>query len=609
MPFLILRTGLAKGANWPITTSPVTIGRDRECDIPLPDSLVSRRHCEVVLRGQTVALEDLGSSNPTLVNGKPVRTSVLSIGDEVTIGRAVFEVAETAHPPGDARLASQLRTTVSLSEGQAVYLTDFPMGETGEGDAHRTFDLHQLFHHSRSFSRVTSVAELVSSLANVLLEHFEPLQFWLGLVQEDGGSFRFIVKETNGEPDPSGLPEDAVQQAIRSLRGFLVPERVTVDGKTAIQLTLVAPVHFGGQPVAALAVRSHSLHRIYDEGDLHFLVSLANVAAPFFGALEYRERLQYEVKRLRHARQKSLHLVGGSPGICEVRRTVEEVADTLHPVLIIGETGTGKEVVANLVHELSTRADAPFVAVNCAAIPHDLFESELFGHEKGAFTGAASRKIGLMEQSDGGTLFLDEIGELSAEHQAAILRPLETRTFRRVGGGEEVRSDFRIVAATNRDIHAEVDAGTFRRDLYHRLSGVEIRLAPLHQRREDIVALAEHFLEEARTHSKHPITGFDPDALELLRTHSWPGNARELKYCIETAVTFSKHDTITLADLRAAIPRHTTDAKPPTLAEAEQQLIESALDYCGGNVIEAAEILGIGKDTVYRRLARYKSNP
>jgi DNA-binding NtrC family response regulator len=607
MPFLILRTGLAKGTSWSISETPLTIGRDRTCDIPVPDSLVSRRHCEVALGNGGIELRDLESSNATLVNGQPVRSCTLTPGDEITLGRTILAVADTDDTADSASLASQLRTTVSLSEGQAIYLADDPMGTAGEESTHRAAELVQLFRHSRAFSRAKDLDELASSLERTLLERFAPLHMWVAMVWGIGDDLDFSVKEVETGHGRQDFPDEAMRQALRELRGFLVPQRVSVDGRKSLQVTLVAPVHFAGHPVAVLALQSHSRHRIYDEGDLHFLVSVANAVAPFFGALEQRDRLRREVQRLRHARQKSLVLVGESPCMQEVRRTIEEVADTVHPVLIVGETGTGKEVAANLIHELSGRIDGPFVAVNCAAIPKDLFESELFGHEKGAFTGATGRQTGLMEQSDGGTLFLDEIGDLTPEHQAAILRALDTRSFRPVGGKAEVRSDFRVVAATNRDIHAEVEAGTFRRDLYHRLRGVEIAIDPLRLRREDIPALAEHFLAEARVHSTHPVTGFEPDTLDHLHAQDWPGNARELKYCIETAVTFCKKERITLTDVRAAVPHRAAGTRPPTMAEAEQKLIQEALDYCDGNVVEAAKLLGVGKDTIYRRLAKDKN--
>ena len=607
MPFLILRTGLSKGASWPITEAPLLIGRERTCHIPLPDSLVSRRHCEIVLASGDIILRDLGSSNATFVNGEPVETCTLHPGDEILVGRAVLLVSEEDSSEMPASPESLSHTTVSLTEGQAIYLQRDPLEGNESNSPHRAADLAQLFNLSRSFSRVDSLSELISLLTNAILERFNPLDLWIVLLNESDGELQVAKQKTFSAA--AEMPETAMRKALTDLRGFLVPERGHTDGGRVLQLTLVAPVHFAGQGIAAIGLRSHSRHRIYDETDLHFLVSLANTAAPFFEAIRHRERLQSEVRRLRHARQQSLALVGTSPCIRRVRETIQQVADTPHPVLIVGETGTGKEIVASLVHELSSRATGPFVPVNCAAISRELFESELFGHEKGAFTGATERKAGLMEQSDGGTLFLDEIGDLSPEHQAAILRALETKTFRRVGGKDQIKSDFRVVSATNKNIHQDVESGRFRRDLYHRLRGVEILLDPLRDRRGDVPELAEHFLETARANSKHPLAGFEPEALEFLRTQPWPGNARELRYCIESAATFCKHDRIAITDIQAAMTAGFRPEGPRTLAEMERRAIEEALAYCDGNVVQAANLLGVGKDTLYRRLAQYKNHP
>jgi len=605
MPFLILRTGLSKGASWPITGAPLLIGREQGCQIALPDALISRKHCEIVLSAGQILLRDLGSSNATFVNGKPVDTCTLQPGDQVMLGRTVLLVSEEDHSEDAAQPEALSRTTVSLTEGQAIYLQRDPLEGSDNETPHRTADLAQLFNLSRSFSRVDSLNELIAQLTNAVLDRFNPLDLWIALLDDTSGELQ-VAKQKTFET-PAKMPEAAMRQALADMRGFLVPERTRMDNAKVLQLSLIAPIHFAGQGIAAIALRSHSRHRLYDETDLHFLVSLANTAAPFFEAIRHRTRLQREVRRLRQARQQALTLVGESPCMQRVRQTIQEVADTPHPVLIVGETGTGKEIVANLIHEFSGRATGPFVPVNCAAIARELFESELFGHERGAFTGASERKTGMMEQSNGGTLFLDEIGDLSPEHQAAILRALETKTFRRVGGKDQIASDFRIVAATNRNIHQEVASGTFRRDLYHRLRGVEILIEPLRERPADIAELAEHFLEAARPNCKHPLAGFEPDTLEFLRAQPWPGNARELRYCIESAVTFCKNDRIAIADMQTAMTGPLRPGAPRPLSEIERHAIEEALAFCGGNVVQAARLLGVGKDTLYRRLAQYRN--
>jgi len=245
------------------------------------------------------------------------------------------------------------------------------------------------------------------------------------------------------------------------------------------------------------------------------------------------------------------------------------------------------------------------VTVNCAAIPADLFESEFFGHEKGAFTGALQRKRGLLEQSDGGTLFLDEIGDLSPANQARILRALETKQFRRVGGNEEIQVDFRLVAATNRKIAAELESGRFRKDLYHRLKGIEIAMPPLRERRGDIPLLAEYFLQAARAKAQTPPRQLSPRALQYLTSHSWPGNVRELKSCLETALTFCQTGEVDMEDLRAVCGTQDSTESPIPLAEAEKREILKALAHCNGRVVDAAGVLGVSKSKLYNKIAEY----
>lgn len=305
------------------------------------------------------------------------------------------------------------------------------------------------------------------------------------------------------------------------------------------------------------------------------------------------------------------NLVGASGAMREVFETVEQVAPSRATVLLQGESGTGKEVIAKLIHQLSPRARQPLVTVHCGALPPTLLESELFGHEKGAFTGAHERRIGRFEQAQGGTLFLDEIGEIDASTQVKLLRFLGERSFERVGSNKTLSADVRLVSATNKQLAELVKAGTFREDLFFRLKVVEIWLPPLRERVEDIPLLAQAFLKEFAAENQKTLTGFTPDALEALLRYAWPGNVRELRTAIERAVVLCRGEKIAARDFPPSV-RSTPAAPAPLLAkadltveEAEKELVIRALKDTEGNRTMAARKLGMSRRTLHRKLHEY----
>ncbi len=311
-------------------------------------------------------------------------------------------------------------------------------------------------------------------------------------------------------------------------------------------------------------------------------------------------------------------IVGRSGPMLEVYKMVARVAPTLSTVLVIGESGTGKELVARAIHSHSPRTEAPFVAVNCTAISESLLESELFGHQKGAFTGAIAQKRGLFEEAQGGTLFLDEIGDINAKMQAQLLRVLQEGEFRRVGGSEPVHVDVRVVAATNRELEEEVKAGRFREDLYFRINVVTIRLPPLRERPDDIALLGRHFLAKYAARERRADSGIAPAALTVLERYGWPGNVRELENVIERSLALSKDGVILPSDLPPEVRGVSTSASGapptliddrPTLSELERRYIELILKESGGNKKRAAEILGIDRRTLYRSLEKFGHSP
>jgi two-component system, NtrC family, response regulator AtoC len=332
--------------------------------------------------------------------------------------------------------------------------------------------------------------------------------------------------------------------------------------------------------------------------------------------------LSREVSRLREAVGKPVHfdsIISDNGAMQEVFKLVQKVKDNDICVLVLGESGTGKELIAQAIHYNGNRKDKPFVVVNCASIPHDLLESELFGHEKGSFTGAHQRRIGKFEQAIGGTLFLDEIGELDLSLQAKLLRVIQTKQFERVGGNETLTTDVRLVSATNRDLVKAVAQKQFREDLYFRLATFPIMLPPLRDRRSDILLLAEHFLKKFSVEVSKPGIGFSKKALKLLYEYAWPGNVRELENAIQRALLMADGPTITDKDLPLAVVtfgsrEETTVSSPLSLGvehirpleKVKEEIIRLALKSTEGNIVESARRLKIGRATMYRLMKKYK---
>ncbi len=342
--------------------------------------------------------------------------------------------------------------------------------------------------------------------------------------------------------------------------------------------------------------------------------------------LELRRRVEMQLERRILARQAAElkerldryysfeSIVGRSPAMQRVFERVKVVAPAPSTVLILGESGTGKELIANAIHQHSPRAAKRFVALNCGAIPGDILEAELFGHEKGAFTGAHQRRIGKIELAHGGTLFLDEISELSADLQVKLLRVLEQRVITRVGGNDEIPVDFRLIAATNRDLEKEVREGRFRQDLYFRLKVVTVELPPLRERPEDIPLLVQHFVNHFNAQLGRNVKQLAPSLVDALRAYPWPGNVRELKNVVENMVLFARGEELTLEDLPAEIrqgrPQTASAAEatpwmPRRMEDIEKEAILKTLEFTQGHRARAAELLGIGLRTLQRKLKEY----
>jgi DNA-binding NtrC family response regulator len=341
-------------------------------------------------------------------------------------------------------------------------------------------------------------------------------------------------------------------------------------------------------------------------------VELGHLSLKVKRALETRElvfrhrRMEEELEQ----KKRFKSIIGNSRNMREVFDTMSKVAPTKASILITGESGVGKELVADAIHELSPRKDMPLVKVHCAALSSSLLESELFGHEKGAFTGAISKRRGRFELASGGTLFLDEIGEIDQDIQVKLLRVLQEKKFERVGGEQTVETDVRIVTATNKDLKAEIEKGNFREDLYFRLNVVNINVPPLRERKDDIPVLAASFLKEFAQENGKTIEGINEKARSRLYAYEWPGNIRELRNCIESAVVMCQSNVVTIDDLPPAL-RSAADEGwirirlGANMAECEKAIIRDTLSYLDGNKTKAAETLDIGRKTLIRKIAEY----
>jgi two-component system NtrC family response regulator/two-component system response regulator HydG len=427
------------------------------------------------------------------------------------------------------------------------------------------------------------------------------------ILSEEGYEIEEAADGQEGLDKLTSMAPDIVLADVRmpKLDGISLLRKAKEQGSNSSFVMMTA---FASVEAAVEAMRLGAENYLVKPLDVASVLVFLEKALEKRGLIKETERLRERVRE----RYKLEGMVGEAPELQAVYAVVKQAAATKATVLILGESGTGKELVAQALHELSPRKDKPFVKVACAALSETLLESELFGHERGSFTGAVGRKEGRFELADGGTLFLDEIGEITPTVQVKLLRALQTREFERVGGTQSIKVDVRVVAATNRDLAAEVKAGRFREDLYYRLNVVAVTLPPLRRRRGDIPALAAHFIEKYGAAYGKDIKGLTPGTLNALLAHDWPGNVRELENAIERAVVLCKGSELTADDLPATLrgprpaQRDAAGLIPgATLAEIEREAILRTLELLGGSTSRAAEMLGISVRKIQYRLKEY----
>ncbi len=604
------KTGNSKGTSWVVTYAPLVFGRDINCDIKVSDPLVSRRHCEVSLQDDRVLIRDLGSSNATFVNGDPVNAAQLTAGDEVAVGSAIFLVTRVRDLGAQTPPPSQGNSpTSSLVIGEPLYMKGDSEALFSQARPRTAEDLADLFTLSRALSEASTTSGLITALIQRVSERFEPEAICVALLGPGDGAQSFYPPGNENLFTSKRTPQEIVSQIAIEQRGILIPESCRHEGEAGMRTTAASPISLGKDVIGALLIQAGSPKRIYDESDLEFLLAQALVTAPYFRAIERLELLERENRRLVSGAAEGVAIIGKSDAMSRVRAVAKDCARSGLNAVVLGETGTGKELVVRMIHRLSERSEKKLTIVNCAAIPAELLESELFGYERGAFTGAHGQKQGLFEECDGGTMFLDELCDLSLPNQARLLRVIETGVFRRLGAKADIAVNVRVIAATNKHIIDEVEAGRFRRDLYHRLNTFEIIIPPLRDRQSDIPFLAEHFHRIAQDRLGYRTIGFSPEAIEYLGKQPWLGNVRELRNVVERAMVVAPHDAIRPEDLqRDVVYRSEVAPKAEpflSLADLEKRQILEALRRSDGNVKAAAELLDIGRSTLYRKITEY----
>jgi Nif-specific regulatory protein len=623
--------GPLEGRTFPLAEDEVSIGREPCNQISLLDSLVSRRHCVIRRKGEEFQLEDLDSRNNTFVNNVPVKERLLVDGDQIRIGKSILVFQGLSQEPAGVNASVELDSvptpggaTVVLRKQDAIYLQPARLHALGASE--RTVrDLNVLLNFSTSLNSVHGLAALQQKALEAVLE-ISPADRAAILLREEGAEgFTSVIgwDRRLGPNQPIQVSQTILNQVMEENLAVLcndVPGDETFREAESllaprVRAVLAVPLEVQDKILGALYLDTSSKGAAFDTALLQLVTALGNVAALAIENASHLERLGDENRRLHQELNIQHSMVGESPPMREVYQFVSRVAARESTVLIQGESGTGKELVARAIHSNSARADWPFVAINCAAIVDTLLESELFGHEKGAFTGAVGQKKGKLEMAEGGTVFLDEIGELAAPLQAKLLRVLQEREFERVGGQRPIKLDIRLITATNVDLNEASRNGKFRQDLFYRLNVVAIEIPPLRKRAEDIPLLAAYFAARYSEKVKRRVAGISPKARACLLRYSWPGNVRELENAIERAVVLGSTELLLPEDLPDSILEETASSGEPGSAlhdgirEAKKKLIEQAIEQANGNYTEAAGILGVHPNHLFRLIRTLNLTP
>jgi Nif-specific regulatory protein len=611
-----------KDSTLPLPDGEVTLGRDPTNGLPIADLSVSRKHCSLRQEEGRFLVTDLESRNGTLVNGLSVKEQWLRHGDEIAIGDSAFlfliEDVETRVPASRVEFDEGQVTaeTRLIHPREVLYLQPDRLLRELPATSQVARNLNALLKISRVVHAIRDLDDLQGQLLDLIFEVVPAGRGAILLADGTAGQFSAMYARTR-QPGHTQLV-----RVSRTIARRVMEEGVAILGRdisssgelrdveslaaAEVRTLLCVPLTVFHRVIGCVYLDSSNPAGRFNEDHLQLVTAIAGISAV---ALDNARRLQWleqENQRLTIEVNQERSLVGESPAMKAIYHLLARAAPADSTVLIEGESGTGKELAARALHRNSARSSKPFVAINCAAIPESLLESDLFGHERGAFTGAAGQKKGRLEIASGGVVFLDEIGELAPSLQVKLLRVLQEREFERVGGTHPIKVDIRLVAATNRDLSEAVRLGEFRQDLYFRLAVVKVTMPPLRERKEDIPMLTRHFVQKCAVRCKVRAKPVSHDAMSCLVNHDWPGNVRELENAIERALVLGSSDSVLPEDLPESLLEHApapdmTEAKyHASVKELKRHLILDAVEQTRGNYVEAAGVLGVHPNYLHR---------
>lgn len=601
-------TGPQMGAVFALDGEEFVIGRDESSHFAVKDIAASRRHCVIKREGECFNVTDLGSHNGTFVNDVPIVSKVLSNADRIRIGTSIFLFLtdEKGEGLGEVRLSDHNLRTLS-----AIRLR--PEDATAAATAR---DLSLLIKISTVINSIRTVEELQRRLLELIFE-VVPAERGVILLTTEGSeelSLAFGLNRQGENHQPMQVSRTIVEQVFSEGVAMLSNEVLEDDSFGGVQSLIAShtralicvPLILLGKAQGVIYLDTKNPAVGFEERHLSLMGAVAGIATVALDNARHRDWLENEVERLHREINIEHNMVGDDRCMREVYEFIAKAAPTSSTVLIRGESGTGKELVARAIHLNSPRARRPFVAINCAALTESLLESELFGHERGAFTGAVAQKKGKLEAADRGTVFLDEVGELAHSLQAKLLRALQEHEIERVGGTRPIKLDIRLIAATNKNLEDAIKEGSFRRDLYYRLNVVSCMVPRLKDRPSDIPMLATYFAERYSEKCNRRIARISPEAMAYLTSYDWPGNVRELENAIERAIVLGSTDTILPDDLPEAVLEAGQHAGAPlmlfyeSVREAKKQIILKALTHANSNYTEAAKLLGVHPNNLHR---------
>jgi Nif-specific regulatory protein len=611
-----------KDATIPLSEGEVTIGREASNGIAITDPSVSRKHCLVTGQDGRFLVRDLNSRNGTLVNGAGIEEQWLQHGDEIATGDSsfLFLLQDEDNAPAAGRVefeeAQFTAETTIIHPRDVVYLQPDRLLDELPATSRVARNLNALLKISRIVHAIRDLNELQGQLLDLIFEIVPAGRGAILLADKEGQQFNsmFVRMRQAGQAPLVKVSRTIARQVLEQGVAILgsdvhgSDELREVESLAASQVRslLCVPLTVFQQVIGCIYLDSDSLSNRLHEEHLQLVAAIAGISAV---ALENARRLHWleqENERLTVEISQERSLVGEGASMQEVYQFLKRAAPTDSTVLIEGESGTGKELAARALHRNGSRAGKPFVAINCSAIPETLLESDLFGHERGAFTGAASLKKGRLEIADGGVVFLDEIGELAPALQVKLLRVLQEREFERVGGMHPIKVDIRIIAATNCNLEQAVRDGNFRQDLYYRLAVLKITMPALRDRKEDIPMLVRHFVQKHAKRCKVKARPISREAQALLVNYDWPGNVRELENAVERALVLASSDVILPEDLpeslleRPPLPEMTEAKYHAAVKELKKQLILDAVEQTHGSYADAARILGVHPNYLHR---------